>query len=278
MVAVIGKSMFYLLLTAGLQYVGLWFRDWPNSERDFLQLFFSCIIPVGLTVLAFREWRKIGAFKKRAWMAEHPDSFSPDKIDCYVRFTGKIAAAQTHRLPFSGKECAYCLATVVAEWETKKKKPANGLETQRKPLLREQSAAELELTDKAGKVYVKAEDFTKNWLALRSTEKTQGSCPAAAATQDMRKYKRYQVAEQFLLQGDTVVAQGRLALNRDGRLFIKPTRRLEFPSFVALLPARSKAPDLLQTIASKARSDAWDRRIRTVLLPVNALLLLYFWF
>ncbi|MCI5151067.1 MAG: hypothetical protein D3916_17075 [Candidatus Electrothrix sp. MAN1_4] len=156
----------------------------------------------------------------------------------------------------------------------KKKKPAKGWETARKPLLREQSSEAIELVDKNHRVYIKVEEFTKSCLALHSKEKTQAQCPPQVKAQDNAKYKKYQLTEHFILHNERVTAQGRLARHRDGRLFIRPTRRLEFPT---LLAVQTKASQFIRYTAAKARHDAWNKLIIAVFLILNVGILLYFW-
>lgn len=225
-------------------------------------------------LLAFWQWKKIGPYTKRAWMSEYPIAFSTDKIDCYVRFTGKIASEKAHRLPLSNSECVFYVATVVTEWQTKKKKPDSGMETQRKTLLREQSADELRLDDRGHSIYIKTEDFSSNRLELRKREETQGKCPPQLADKAKSKYTTYRLLERYLEDGDTVAVQGRLARNADGRLFIKPTRRLDFPSFVVI---KEQLAQLTDTIAVTARQEAWDKSINAGFLLINALVLCLLW-
>lgn len=268
------RSILFLLLTAGAQYAGLQFRDWPDtsSHQTFKIICFA--LAAVLLLLACWQWRKIAVFKRRAWMAENPAQFSPDLLDCYVRFTGKVTAERPCRLPLSGGECAYYTTLVTAEWQVKAKKPGKGMVTVRKPLLREQSAEALVLTDKDTLVYVKAEEYTKDCLKLRSKESTQMQCPPAVRAQANSKYKAYHLTEQFLLHRDSVTAQGRLSLNADGRLFIKPTHRLEFPSFLVV---QNQAGQFIGDIISKALHDAWSKRINIAALLLNAGLFVYFW-
>ena len=227
-----------------------------------------------MLILAFWQWEKIGPYTKRAWMSEYPIAFSTDKIDCYVRFTGKIASEKAHRLPLSNSECVFYIASVVAEWQTKAKKPSKGMETQRKPLMREQSADELMLEGSDGPVYVAVEDFSANRLELRKREKTQANCPPQLADKAESKYKTYRLLERYLQHGDKVAAQGRLSRNADGRLFIKPTRRLDFPSFVVI---KEQLAQLTDTIAATARQEAWDKSINAGFLLINALVLCLLW-
>ncbi|MCI5121044.1 MAG: hypothetical protein D3908_07635, partial [Candidatus Electrothrix sp. AUS4] len=189
MVTNIFISILFLLLTAVLQYTSLQFHDAPGAEYGWPHIFFSYILPALFLLITSCQWRKIGVFKRRAWMAENPAPFSPDLIDCYVRFKGKIVEGLTHRLPLSNKECAYYSALVAAEWEVKKKKPNKGWETVRKPLFREQSSEELELADRDHRVYIKTEEFTRNSLGLHSRENTQTRCPPQVEAQKNSKYK-----------------------------------------------------------------------------------------
>ncbi len=271
----LGRIALYCILTAFVYFVLLQqLTDVPiSSDRTVFQIV-SYVLAFVLLLLACWQWRKVGPYKKRAWMSGNPAAFSPDMIDCYVRFTGKIATEKAHRLPLSGSECAFYIASVVAEWETKKKKPGKGMETQRKSLLREQSADELMLEGKDGPVYIKVEYFSANWLELRKREKTQANCPPQVAYKAESKYKTYRLLERYIQDGDKVAAQGRLSLNADGRLFIKPAKRLEFPSFVAVA---AQLAQLTETIAAKACHDAWVKRINTAFLLINAVLLCYLW-
>ncbi len=275
MAANILRSILFLLLTTGVQYVGLQFLDVPASERGVPRIIFCYILPAVLLALAYWQWRKISAFKRRAWMAQNPAQFSPELIDCYVRFEGKLMEERPCRMPLSGSECVYYAALVVGERQVKKKKPSKGMETVRKPLLREQSAKELKLADKDSHVYIKVEEFTKSCLELRSKESAQAHCPPQVKEQEKSKCKKYHLTEHFLLHGDSVTAQGRLALNRDGRLFIKPTRRLEFPSFLAV---QKQAGQFIGDIVDTALNDAWSKRINVAFLLLNAGLFIYFWF
>ena len=274
MAANILRSIFFLLLTAGLQYLGLHVHALPDFEYKLPHIIFSYLLPALLLAIACCQWRKIGAFKRRAWMAENPAPFSPDLIDCYVRFKGRITNAQTQRLPLTNSECVYYTALVVAEWQVKQKKPASGWETVRKPLLREQSSEEVELVDKHHRVYIKVEEFTKSCLELHSREKIQARCPQPVKDKDKSKYKKYHLTEYFILHNELVTAQGRLARNRDGRLFIRSTRRLGFPAFLAI---QKKVSQFIRDIANEARNNAWNRRIRVAFLLLNAGLLIYFW-
>ncbi|WPD21891.1 MAG: hypothetical protein SD837_16985 [Candidatus Electrothrix scaldis] len=274
MFANIIRSIFFLLLTAGLQYTSLQFHDVPGAERGKEHPIFAYILPALLLIIAYCQWRKIGAFNRRAWMAENPAPFSPDMIDCYVRFKGRITEEKAHRLPLSNKECAYYSALVTAEWQVKAKKPARGMETARKPLLREQSSEEIELADKEHRVYITMEEFTKSWLELHSKEKTQARCPSQVTAQDHGKYKKYHLAEHFILHNERITVQGRLARNRDGRLFIRPTLLLEFPS---LLSVQTKTSQFVKYIANEARKEVWKKQIAVIFLLFNAGILIYFW-
>lgn len=256
------RSIFFLLLTAGVQHIGLESHDIPDSK-----VIFCYVLPTVLFLLACWQWRKISAFKRKAWMSENPLPFNPELIDCYIRFTGKVTEERPCRLPLSGGECVYYVALVIAERQVKKKKPAGDMETVRKPLLREQSSELLKLTDKECQVYVKVEEFTKSCLKLNAKESTQTHCPSKLTRYADRKYKTYHLTEHFLLHGDSVTVQGRLSRSRDGRLFIKPTHRFEFPSFIAV-----------QHQVDQFISDAWDdalsKLINAVFLLLNAWLFL----
>lgn len=270
----IGIIILHCMVTAIIVGCILQLKEVPPSSDRTTFIVISYGLAFFALLLACRQWKKIGPYKRRAWMSGNPAAFSPDMIDCYVRFTGKITSEKGRRLPLSNSECVFYIATVVAEWETKAKKPGKGMEPQRKPLLREQSADELLLEDSGHSVYITAEDFSANRLELRKREKTQANCPPQITYRAESKYKMYRLLERYLQHGDNVAAQGRLSRNADGRLFIKPTKRLEYPSFVAV---ETELAQLTDTIAADARHEAWVKRINVGFLLINALTLCLLW-
>lgn len=270
---VLGGAM--LILTVAAQRFFMPTKSWPGpADRETLRAIFLYALPAALLGLACWQRRKIAVYKKRVWMAENPAPFSPDSIDCYVRFSGKVEEEKTFRLPLSGSECAFYTASVIAEWQTKKKKPGKGMEINRKPIFHEQSADVLWLTDIRVRVHVNVDDFSRTRMALRRNEKSSQSCPREVQEKADSKYKTYHLTEQHIAHKDHVIAQGRLALSKDGRLFIEPTGRLEFPSFIAV---QQQASQIIQDIVDQADSRAWNRRIRVAALLVNAGLFVYFW-
>ncbi len=270
--AVTCKVIECILLTCIALFV---FREFRLSNSSFGH-FIIILTPFVLFFLAWKQYGKISAYFARARMAEKPDRFSPGKIDCYVRFNGRMVAGNRVVLPLSGRECAFYLASIVAEWETKKKKPDKGVEAQLKPLFREQSADEFELVGKFDRVYIKAADFTKSWLLFRENEKSSARCPGKVTEQEQEKYKKYHVSEKFVRSGDMLVAQGRLVREADGRLFIKPTGRLKYPSFVVVKQRQNGSDQFIRSVAQQAVKDARLKQINTGALVLNALLLLFF--
>ncbi|MCI5127584.1 MAG: hypothetical protein D3907_03580, partial [Candidatus Electrothrix sp. AUS3] len=59
MVANIAQSILFLLLTVGLQYVGLQFLAESDSEQEMVKLIFPYILPAVFLIIAFCQWRKI---------------------------------------------------------------------------------------------------------------------------------------------------------------------------------------------------------------------------
>ncbi|WP_420208916.1 hypothetical protein [Candidatus Electronema sp. JC] len=268
-------SMALLILTAAAQRFCMPTKSWPSpAGREALRMVFLYVLPAVLLALACWQKKKIAVYKKRAWMADNPAPFSQDNIDCYVRFKGRVEEEKTLRLPLSGSECSFYTASVIAEWQTKQKKPGSGMETNRKEIFQERSADVLWMTDRNVRVHVYVDDFSKTRMAVRRNEKSSSSCPREAQEKADSKYTTYHLVEQYISHGDRVIAQGRLALSKDGRLFIKPTGRLEFPSFIAV---QQQASQIIQDIVDQADSRAWNRRIRVAALLVNAGLFVYFW-
>ncbi|MCI5224748.1 MAG: hypothetical protein D3924_19295 [Candidatus Electrothrix sp. AR4] len=271
------KSILYIILTVIIQFIGLQCYALPNSSDTIVFKIVAYVLAVTLLALACWQRSTTSIYLKRALMVQNPASFRTDKIDCYVSFTGRLSTEKSSFLPLSGKECAFYQASIIAEWQTKKKKPAKGLETQRKPLFRKESSPEFKLVKNEQRVYIKTEDFGKKWLRLHKNIKSRKQCPPKIKHQADKKYVTYQLSECFAHEGETLTAQGRLTRAKDGRLFIKPTGRKGFPSFVAIRQKRNGAAALIQTIAEEAVSKMQNGQVRIVVLIANALFLLYIW-
>ena len=172
---------------------------------------------------------------KQARMIQKPGPFGPDQLDTYVRFEGRLMNENLYKLPIYKKKCAFFDSKIFAEWETKKKKPDRGMETNRKKIFHDQPqffSNELQLDSKNYQVYINAEDFEKG-LVLSKIENIQLQCPVKAKEKYNKKYERYHLIEKYAEKGEYIIAQGKLALHPDGRLFIKPANFREFPSFIS---------------------------------------------
>lgn len=273
--AVIGRVVVYIILTLIVQFVILKFYDILSPSDIAVFKLVSYAIAAILLILAGRQYSKMSAYQVRAEMAQNPGRFSPDKLDCYVCFQGKLTAGNAYALPFSSKTCAFYQAEVFAEWQTKRKRPAKGMETQRKPLFRDQSSVEMELVAGEQRIYVRAEDFTQSGLWLHQNEKIQRQCPEQIKNLFDRKYETYQITEYFACSGDTITVQGKLTRSMDGRLFVKPTGRLKFPSFVDIRMQRTNAAKFAKEIADKALRHVRIKQISIAALIINAILLFY---
>lgn len=272
--ALIGRAVIWIILTFIVHLITRQFYDWPARSDIVVFRIVLCVIAGILLILVWRQYSKMSACQTRAEMAMNPARFSPDKIDCYVRFQGELTTGDTYTLPISGNACAFYHAEIFAEWETKAKKPAKGMETQRKPLLRDQSSADMEIAVGEQRVYVRPEYFIRNWQ-LRESQRTQRECPAQIRHLADRKYQTYKITEYFAYKGDTIMAQGRLTRHTNGRLFIKPTGRFTYPSFIAIRLQRTGADQFAREVASQAIRDARSKQINIAGLVINALLLLY---
>ncbi len=237
--------------------------------------FLPYLIAAILIFSAWRQFSRISAYRTRVKMAQHPASFSADKIDCYVSVQGTLLEEDPHVTPIKGEQCAYYRSEIFAEWETKKKKPNRGMETQRKPLLKDSSAEELKILVQEQPVYVRTGDFPQKWMQLRTYEKTREKCPAQVIHSDQSKYKKYQLYESFAYNGDSIMAQGKLTRFTDGRLFIVPTGLHTYPSFIISKVKRTRGAQLVNEIVDEALNMATIKRLDAWALVINALLLLY---
>ena len=226
-------------------------------------------------LMIWREYLKIKTYQTRAKMAHSPDTFSPDKLDCFVRFKGTLVNTNDYTLPLSNRACAMYQAGVFAEWQTKRKSPQKGMELHRKPLFIAQNPEELEIKNGAQRVFVKTADFPIDRWHLHHIEHAQSQCPDLVSEKAQNKYKTYRSIENYAKNGDTVTLQGRLIRHSDGRLFIEPTLLLQFPSFFAVQTQTSSATQFADTIVDSARKDIIIRRLNMAALALNALILLF---
>ena len=151
---VICRIILCIFLTSIVQLIAIFVFVESQPAGLITALVVSLMITLIFFVVAWRQYAQMLAYRERATMAKNPDRFDPGKVDCYVRFIGKVQTENTATLPFSKKECAFYAANMVAEWTTKKKKPERGLETHRKTLLRTHSADEFELVGTKERVYI----------------------------------------------------------------------------------------------------------------------------
>ncbi|WP_153306596.1 hypothetical protein [Desulfogranum japonicum] len=237
--------------------------------------FFPYLIVVILICYAWRQFSRISTYRTRIKMAQHPAAFSPDKIDCYVSVQGTLLGENIHVSPLKGEPCAYYRSEIFAEWETKKRKPNRGMETQRKPLLKDSSADELKILVQDQPVYVRTTDFPQKWMQLRTYEKTREKCPAQIIQSEKSKYKKYQVYESYACNGDSIMAQGKLTRFTDGRLFIVPSGLHSYPSFIISKVKRTRGAQLVKEIVGEAMNMATIKRLDAWMLVINAILLLY---
>ena len=263
------RALLYSTITVLVQFLGILLQE--EVAKDIRGLLYG--IPILLFILACWQGRKIFIYKKRARMAEHPAPFHPDCIDCYVRFTGRLAEGQNAERPFSGKQCAFYVAAVQAEWTSKQKKPGKGMVTHRKHLMRDQSAKELAITDKEITVYIPLDRFNKDQIALREYNKKQASCPPEVIGQQNKKHPlTYHLLERSIDRRDTVSVQGRLVQKNDGRLFIEGTGLVQYPSFIVVHQRQAKEQGLVQFIEDlqeKAETDACNMGLRAFFLALN---------
>jgi len=271
--ATIGRSIVHIILTFIVYIVTVQFYYWPDSSDLTNIKTVSYAISGALLILACWQYSKIVPYKIRAKMVQNPARFSPDKIDCYVSVQGLATGESV--LPFSGEECAFYITDVFAEWRTKMKKPYKLRITERKKLLSKQSADGMEIHREEQRIYVKVEDFTKSWVQLRRNEKSEKKCPAEAKSMVQDKYKTYQIIERFAYNGDTITAQGKLTRHPDGRLFIKPTGLLKFPSFVIISKKMTDVAQFTKQIAQEALRHVSIKQVDIASLVINALLLFY---
>jgi hypothetical protein len=272
--AFLGRVVFSACLTLIVFSVAEKFHYVQTSSVNAVKSF-AILLTLALLFLAWLQYLKASECRIRAKMAQNPATFSPDKIDCYVRVEGKLTSNNRFISPISRDECAYYHSQVLAQWQTKRKKPAKGIEMQRKPLLKTQSHEELEIDTQKERIYIETKQFNKYRLHLRRYETAQTTCPPQIQDKEDKKYKTYQVMENYAYHNDHIIAQGKLTRHADGRLFIKPTHLLNYPSFIGIRIPDTNHVDCVNNIVSESLDNALLKNTNIITLIINALLIFY---
>jgi hypothetical protein len=201
------------------------------------------IVLIFLVIGFIRLYLKNQLLKKTRQHLLNVPAFDKGLIDCYVRVSGSIKSKNTFSSPISKIPCAFYLVKVLALWQTKRKKPAKGMEEQKKVIFQTVSPlTQLEISE--GTYYndieiiqVDMSEFFEKANCFLMDETTESrNCPDICKKLYNHKYRSYKILETWCSHADKIVVYGKLVKTHESLLKIKPTELAAYPSFICLEP------------------------------------------
>ncbi len=194
------------------------------------------IILILLFIGFIKLYRKTRDLKKIKQHLLNIPTFDNGLIDCYVKFSGRIKSDNAFSSPISKVSCAFYRIKVVALWQTKKKKPATGMEENKKVIFNTISpVTQLEIYEGKDIVHVEMAKFFDKGDVLLHEKTTESRNSHALWQQAARiKYQKYKVLESWCNHADQIVVYGKLTKTDNGLLCIKPTELAAYPSLICL--------------------------------------------
>jgi len=245
--------------------------------------FFIMAFGLALLVVAVRIFLKNLAVRRLCRHLQKAPTFSPELVDCYVRFQGGIITPDAHCLPYSQQPCAYYQTKLLASWKTKQKKPAKGEDTHEKLLYQNESVKQpvLSLVDaRDRRVYVDLESFKNKQLPTQQATLTQKEQPwqfpelANCTAPLLPKYQTLRKVVHWYQRGQTAVVYGRLSTDATGRLHLQPSAADEYPSFLVISDAGHQAAEETQIVKKYLKQRANKRNLLIFTCTVATLMLL----
>ena len=251
----------------------------PSMEEAMVFRYGFGLLALILLINALVRYRRGKQQKQRQKHTRKALRFSPQHVDNYVFFVGRLVDKSPTHLPLSGQACLFYSAFVLALWQSKRKKPNKGMEKHRKVIWRALSSPELCLEVDENRVYIDVAAFESHqgFLDLHDYNQPLNQCPQIATSADKAKYKRYEIVERFCrLSDEYMVAQGKLVRQADGRLFLHASGLFAYPSFVGVC-AQGQELDLVDTVAEQAGQMQKHQRFMFWWLGLNGLGMLAWW-
>ncbi|PID49334.1 MAG: hypothetical protein CR991_07235 [Proteobacteria bacterium] len=217
------------------------------------------ILALLLIMSLFAVWQafKYMRHKKQAvelinYMQQAPIT-SPDMYDCYVRMEGELLSVNTLSTPYSQQTCSLFVSKVLGIWESKRKKPSKGYETVKSKLQQQISEETVWLKNNEVTVKLNMPDFleTAYYYQLHNyTEKSISNPLQQPIPREQRKYKHFQIIEQWAKEHDKLTAFGKL-VRRGDELELVATHSENHPTVLMLGSAKMVYNFLEKTIDKK---------------------------
>jgi hypothetical protein len=199
------------------------------------------IIIILLLILFIRLYLRNNGLKKTKLHLIDIPAFDNGLIDCYVKIRGSIKSKNTFTSPISKAPCAFYNVKVLALWQTKRKKPAKGMEEQKKVIFNTSSPrTQLEIYEVEGKeiVNIDISEFLEEpkYLLMNKTTESRQYPQICKTSSNNKKYKKYKILENWCSYANKIVVYGKLIKTNEGLLSIKTTKLAAYPSFICLEP------------------------------------------
>lgn len=180
--------------------------------------------------------------KKTLIHVKNAPKFSPNLLDCYVKFKGQVKPNNNSISPLTQTNCAFYSYFVIAHWTHKKKKPEKGTEPQKRLLLQDKSADTLELVHESGHIVkLRWEDFLKldKFHYWHTNKQKTAVCPSTCQALAEARFEQYESIENYVLADEEVMVYGKLIRESNGDLCIIHSKINQFPSTLKLASSRS---------------------------------------
>ncbi len=144
-----------------------------------------------------------------SYITKAPALSSSVKEGDYVQFQGKLTLPETHT-PFTQLKCSYWSVIVKAEFQSKKKKPAKGMQTHR-PVIYKENADDLPLlvTNKIHTVQLGFMNNVDVIFNLNKNESTVKKPPNEEIAKLAKpKYNKYIIEEYWLAENSQITLWG----------------------------------------------------------------------
>lgn len=159
---------------------------------------------------------------------------SPEYANCYVRFSGQLSDKNTlFKSPLFGITGLFFQSQVVAQWETKEKKPNKGMKTHKKNLFEVQSAPVIHLKSNYLELEIDLNSFHKEGhVAVDIEHKEQEKCPECCQEKADSRYSKYHLIEAIFNAETALTVYGQLIQKETRQFYLIPTHALYYPSLL----------------------------------------------
>ncbi|OUD13900.1 hypothetical protein [Thioflexithrix psekupsensis] len=161
---------------------------------------------------------------------------SPEYVDCYVLFSGRLSGKNTlSTSPLFGMNGLFFQSQVIAQWESKEKKPNKGMKTHKKTIFEAQSAPVIYLKSKDNDLELEIDlssFYKEGHVSVYLEHKEQEKCPEYCQEKADARYSKYHLIEAIFNAETTLTVYGQLIQKETRKFCLTPTHALYYPSLI----------------------------------------------